>query len=201
MMALSRNKIAFFDFDGTITASDSLIKFIRYAAGEVKTAWGLLLLSPMFVAYKIKLIPNYKAKQYILSHFFKGMDEQQFQKIAQEYSLNHIDTIVRSKAMATIAWHKAQGHTVAVVSASIENWLKPWCDKNGLDLIATRLQINNGKLTGEFATQNCYGIEKVNRIKERYNLAEYNSIYAYGDDLGDKEMLGIANERYYKHFE
>ncbi len=70
--------ITLFDFDGTITTDDSLIKFIRFVVGDVKTAWGMILLSPMLIIYKLKLIPNYKAKQIMLSYFFKGMDEQLF---------------------------------------------------------------------------------------------------------------------------
>ncbi len=71
------NKIALFDFDGTITTDDSLIKLIRFVVGDVKTIWGMLLLSLMLITYKLKLIPNYKAKQWMLSYFFKGMNEQQ----------------------------------------------------------------------------------------------------------------------------
>jgi len=33
-----------------------------------------------------------------------------------------------------------------------------------------------------------------------YNLSEYNTIYAYGDSRGDKELLGLADERFYKPF-
>ena len=55
-------KIAFFDFDGTITTDDSLIKFIRFAVGDFKMMLGMFLLSPMLVAFS-KIIPNYsKAK-------------------------------------------------------------------------------------------------------------------------------------------
>ncbi len=72
------NKIALFDFDGTITTADSLIKFIRHAKGDMQTTLGMLLLSPMLIVYKLKLIPNYKAKQMMLSYFFKSMSEEQF---------------------------------------------------------------------------------------------------------------------------
>ena len=44
------------------------------------------------------------------------------------------------------------------------------------------------------------GAEKVNRIKEKYTLDEYEYIYAYGDSRGDKEMLTIAHEQHYKPF-
>ena len=86
--------LSLFDFDGTITTDDSLIKFIRFAVGDIKAAWGMFLLSPMLITYKLKIIPNYKAKQWMLSYFFKGMDGQQFLKDAEEYSLNHIDTML-----------------------------------------------------------------------------------------------------------
>ena len=117
--------LALFDFDGTITTDDSLIKFIRFVVGDAKFILGMTVLSPMLITYKLKLIPNYKAKQMMLSYFFKGMSEEQFQTIAQEYSLKHIDTILRPKAMERIAWHKKQGHKIVIVSASIECWLKP----------------------------------------------------------------------------
>ena len=194
------NKISLFDFDGTITTDDSLIKFIRFVVGDVKAAWGMLLLSPMLITYKLKLIPNYKAKQWMLSYFFKGMDEKQFLKDAEEYSLNHIDKMLRPKAMEKIAWHIEQHHKVVVVSASMECWLKPWCNKNGLDVIATKIEIKDGMVTGNFLCQNCYGIEKANRVKEAYDLSDYDYIYAYGDTRGDKELLALADESFYKPF-
>jgi len=192
--------LALFDFDGTITTDDSLIKFIRFVVDDTKFALGMAVLSPMLTAYKLKLIPNYKAKQYMLSYFFKGMREEKFMQVANEYSLNHIDTILRPKAMEKIAWHKEQGHKIVIVSASIECWLKPWCDKHNLDLIATKLEIKDGIVTGKFLSKNCYGIEKANRVHEQYNLDDYDHIYAYGDSRGDKELLALADESFYKPF-
>ncbi len=193
-------KLALFDFDGTITTDDSLIKFICFVVGDAKFIWGMVLLSPMLTVYKLKLIPNYKAKQYMLSYFFKGMREEKFMQVANEYSLKHIDTILRPKAMEKIAWHKEQGHKIVIVSASIECWLKPWCDENNLDLIATKLEIKEGNITGKFLTKNCYGIEKANRVQEAYNLSDYDHTYAYGDSRGDRELLELAYESFYKPF-
>ena len=192
--------LALFDFDGTITTDDSLLKFIRFVVGDRRFLLGLVVLSPMLVLYKFKLIPNYKAKQYMLSWFFKGMSKDSFLKVANEYSLVHIDKILRPKAIEKINWHKNQGHKVVVVSASIECWLRPWCEKNGLELIATKLEIKDDIVTGKLLSKNCYGVEKVNRIKELYNIEKYDYIYAYGDSSGDKQMLELAHEKFYKPF-
>ena len=69
-----------------------------------------------------------------------------------------------------------------------------------MELIATKLASENNRLTGKFATKNCSGVEKLNRIKENYNLDNYKTIYAYGNSKGDKEMLTIADKKFYKYF-
>ena len=43
-------------------------------------------------------------------------------------------------------------------------------------------------------------IEKGNRVKEAYNLDDYDRIYAYGDSRGDKELLELADKSFYKPF-
>jgi phosphatidylglycerophosphatase C len=195
-----KKKLALFDFDGTITGKDSLPDFIQHAVGRAAYWSGLLRLSPILAAYTLKIIPNNIAKERLLAHFFAGWDAEHFQKIADQYALSRIDSIVRPEAVERMRRHQAQGDTVVVVSASMESWLQKWCELRQADLIATQLEIRAGKLTGRFATKNCYGIEKVNRIRERYNLAAYSSIHAYGDSRGDKEMLKIATVRHYREF-
>ena len=193
-------KIAFFDFDGTITTQDSLPDFIKFAIGKPKYYLGLCLLSPILLAYVLKLLPNHSAKEKMISYFFKGWPEKNFQTGADEYAALQIDKIVRPKALEKLRWHQEQGHKVVIVSASMKSWLKQWCDTQNVELISTQLEIKQGKLTGKFATKNCHGKEKVNRIKEQYSLQDYSYIYAYGDSSGDKDMLKLANEAFYKPF-
>ena len=193
-------RLALFDFDGTITTKDSMVEFILYAVGRRAYYLGLFKLSPILVAYKLKLYPNDKAKEKFLAHFFKKMEIKRFQELIIGYSSNEIDKIVRKKAIEKIYWHKKQGDKVVVISASIECWLKPWCDRQNIRLIATKLEILDGKFTGKFSTKNCYGEEKVNRIRESYHMEEYSHIYAYGDSNGDRELLALADESFYKPF-
>lgn len=194
------SKIAFFDFDGTITSKDSFIEFIRFTHGDIKFFIGFLVLSPMLIAYKLKIIPNYIAKEKVLKYFFGGISRSDFEKLAQKYSLTCIDSIVKKSALERLEWHKSQGHKIVIVSASIDSWLRPWCEKNDIELIATKLKCVNDKITGKLSTKNCHGQEKANRIKEIYSLNEYNYIYAYGDSKGDKGMLSLADKSYCKYF-
>jgi len=190
--------LALFDFDGTITIKDSLPDFIKFAIGVRSYYFGLLLLSPMLVAFKLGVISNDIAKEKLISYFFKGWNHAYFQQVADQYSIKRIDKITKPEAMERIAWHQHQGHTVVIVSASLECWLKKWCNSKKLDLIATRLETADGQLTGYFAGKNCHGDEKVKRICAAYNLEDFDYIYAYGDNKSDKPMLALADRAYYR---
>lgn len=199
-MRSGKRVVALFDFDGTITRNDSLIEFILYAKGLRRFVMGFFLMSPVILSYKIGLIPNHRAKQIVISHFFKGMPEDRFKEKAGEYALLRIAGNVRKPAMERLRWHRKEGHRVIVVSASMECWLEKWCDKNGFELIGTRLEYSNGVVTGNFATKNCYGPEKVARVKELLDLSSCDTIYAYGDSRGDRELLEIADRKFFKPF-
>lgn len=192
--------LALFDFDGTITNKDSMGEFIKYAIGKRKYYLSLLILSPILFLYFLKIMPNDKSKERLFSYFFKGWSYKNFQKIADAFSENRIDQIIRQPALDRIRWHQEQDHKVVIVTASLENWIKKWTDKKNMQLIATKLEIKDNKISGHFATKNCYGAEKVRRIKNKYNLNNYKSIYSYGDSKGDQDMLSIADQKFYKSF-
>jgi len=185
--------IAFFDFDGTITTNDSFIKFIRYCKGSIGFYRGIFLNSPVLLAFKVGLIPNWKAKEKLFSFFFKGMPENEIIKKGITFSDKILPRIIQPKALEELDKLKKSNTKIVVVTASFAIWVKPWCDQNNFELIATEHEVNSGKLTGKIKGKNCYGIEKVNRIKNQYNLQDYSLIYAYGNDNADLAMLDLAD--------
>lgn len=195
---IPKNTLALFDFDGTITFRDSLIDFIKFAVGYSRFLRGILLLSPVIFAYKLKTLPNWKAKEAVLTHFFGGWNSKLFDEKAMQYGSRKLPDIVRKVAFERLLFHKDAGHEIVIVSASIENYLKHWCKKYDFGLIATKLEVVDSKITGRISGKNCYGAEKIKRIKERLNLAHFESIYAYGDSPGDFDMQRLANEKYYR---
>lgn len=196
-------RIAFFDFDGTITRSDTLLEFIKFARGPLRFYLGFALNSPWLVAYKLKLISNQAAKERILTWFFGKLPVSSFQEICDRFSDGPLSSLIRPKALEEVRSHIDKGAVVVIVSASPGNWISGWAGKVGASLIATRLETRtdgNERLTGRIQGANCYGEEKVHRILAAYNLSDYAEIYTYGDSSGDKPMLRLGNKSFYKPF-
>jgi len=192
--------IAFFDFDGTITKKDTLLEFIKFTKGSFGFYLGFLLNLPYLIAYKLKIISNQSAKEKVLRFFFHGIAIEEFNRRCQEFAEQVVPKLVRTKALDEIERLKAMDIKVVVVSASPENWVEQWTKRLGLELIASRLEVSGGKVTGKILGKNCHGDEKVVRIKEVYDLTNYNIIAAYGDSGGDKPMLALADQAHYRPF-
>ncbi len=193
-------RIAFFDFDGTITSKDTLLEIIKFQKGTLWFYIGLLIISPYIIAYKFKLISNQSAKEKVLKYFFGGTDEKKFQLACDSFAAEKLPALIRTKALHEIKKHLALGSEIVIVTASASNWFRQWSNEYNIKIISSVLEIDNNKITGRLIGKNCYGNEKVSLIKQHYNLHEYNEIYCYGDTSGDTPMLELGSIAFYKPF-
>lgn len=194
--------VAAFDFDGTITSRDTLGAFIRFSFGNRRFLLGLLRCMSFLVAYKCRLYPNWKAKQRLFGCFFSGMALGEFDLLCRAFYRARGNDLIRPAARECVNGHLRQGHDVVIVSASMDNWVLPFAESLGIKHVAgTQVEVaSDGRLTGRFATPNCYGAEKVRRLLCLFPDRESYRLVAYGDSSGDRELLAYADEAYYKPF-
>ncbi|MGP1491805.1 MAG: HAD family hydrolase [Prevotella fusca] len=195
-------KIYAFDFDGTLTTKDTLLEFIRFAKGSGLMYAGFLLFSPLLILMKLHLYPNWKAKQKIFSWFFKGMKINEFDYLCRTFAQQN-QHLLRPEGKEKIRKILEEDDiTVLVISASIDNWVRPFFDEFGenIRVIGTQIEIKTDRVTGRFTTKNCYGQEKVNRLKALYPQRETYELIAFGDSRGDKKLLAYADKGFYKPF-
>jgi len=195
-----KREIAFFDFDGTITVKDTFLEFIKFSKGNLRFYLGFLLNSPYLVGYKIRLIPNQKAKEKVLQFFFKNTPVSVFNEQCEHFAEEVLPKLIRPKALEEIKKLKGENAIIVVVSASPENWIQNWARKMGLELLASKLEVHEGRITGNLLGKNCHGKEKVRRIMEKYSVSEFTTIYAYGDTKGDLDMMKLAHNSFYRPF-
>jgi len=193
-------KIAFFDFDGTITTRDSLLEMIKFLKGSTAYYTGILLNMPWFIAHQIHFISGDLLKEKILTYFFSGISEDIFQEQCDLFADRILPSIIRPAAVTEMDRLRKEGYDVVIVSASAENWIRKFAKRMSVELIATKLQVKNGLITGKIEGKNCKGEQKVICIKGRWDLKSYDEIYAYGDSPADKPMMALATRSFYKPF-
>ena len=217
-----KKKLYCFDFDGTLTTSDTLLEFIRYAKGTARFLMVFLMYSPLLILMKLHLFPNWKAKQLIFAHLFAGMRIEKFNALCRDFAEKY-QHLLRPKGVTLVHEALVAGAQVFIVSASIDNWVRPFFKVRGLDgvrVLGTQIEVIDGRLTGKFKSNNCYGAEKVHRITEAlsaspsatfpastsslastasFDRSQYE-IEAFGDSRGDQEMLAFADKGHYKPF-
>lgn len=199
---MEKRHIAVFDFDGTLTTKDTLLEFIRFAFGTRRMLCGFLRYSPHIVLMKLHLYNNSRCKEHVLSWFFGGMPYEEFAELGMRFAAQ-ADGLLRRDTVTLLQRHIAAGDTVYVISASAEEWVRPVCEQFGMKseacpngiarVMGTRLEVVDGKLTGRYASPNCYGKEKVTRLLEVEPHREEYHLTAYGDSRGDKEMFDFAD--------
>lgn len=190
--------LALFDFDGTITTSDTWTPFMRLSVRPARIIAGQVLLAPVLVGHRLGMISSSAGRRAAVRIGFKGENAAAIRRLGVQYAATVLPGKVRPAALERIAWHQARGDQIVIVSASLDVYLLPWCASRGLDCVCTVLEERGGKLTGRYLRGDCTAAEKVRRLRERYELGRYATVYAYGDSGEDREMLELAQRKYYR---
>lgn len=194
--------VAAFDFDGTLTRRDTLFPFLLHVSGPLAFSFKFISLLPTLTAYALGMLRNDIAKQRVLRRFFANMPQSAIQQHALSFATLKLPALLRNEAMHRLAWHTQQGHRCIVVSASLENYLKPWASTVGFtNVLGSQLEIlANGTASGNLHGENCFGAEKMRRLETLLGPRDGYILYAYGDSNGDKALLSAADYPFYKSF-
>lgn len=188
--------IALFDFDGTITDADMFSKFIKYSVKKRRfILWGCAIL-PFFIAYKIGLFPARILRPMVAYIAFKGRTVASVESLGAQYAQQIIPLYLRGIAMDKIKWHLNRGDTVVLVSASLDLYLKFWCEAMKITLICSEMEKTHTRYSGRYVAGDCSGESKAKRVQALFTLGNYQRVYAYGDTHEDLAMLALADEAY-----
>ncbi len=190
--------LALFDFDGTITTRGTYPGFVRFAIRPRRKVVAGIILGPLIVGYRVGLVSDRAIRKAMSRVVFQGEQPERLRRLGERYAAEVLSGLLRPAALEKIAWHKARGDVVVVVSASLDVYLEPWCANMGVDVICTRLEADGGRVTGRYLRGDCCGLEKASRIRERYALDEYGTVYGYGDTEEDREMLALADRKFFR---
>lgn len=189
--------LALFDFDNTLTDGDSFVRFLRRVATPSQLARAKWTIGPWLLGYKAGLLSPKGIRARATKVTFSGRDAAEIAAHGQAHACDTLPAMQRPGMMRRLEWHRSQGHDIAVVSGSLDTYLRPWCERYGLAFICNRLETEGGRLTGRYAGGDI-APHKVEAIRARFDLSRYQRIHAYGDSCEDKPMLALAHERWFR---
>jgi len=194
-------EIVVFDFDGTITTDDTFRLFLRYYAGTAKWVVNILLLLPIFIGYGLKIVDRNQAKIHVTRRFFKNAPTAKLNARATDFAKEIIPGLIRPQAQACLDSKKTDSESLYICSASIAPYLRAWGESQNIhNILATELETDGDRYTGEIKGWNIWGEGKIRRILAEFAPHPVHIMEAYGDSRGDREMLHAAKASYYRPF-
>ncbi|MFC5430959.1 HAD family hydrolase [Paraburkholderia denitrificans] len=191
---MSDRVVAAFDFDGTITTTDSFRAFLLATGGPLRFAVAALRCLPWLVG----IAPGWSERGPTKARFMYAMlgpaRRETIEAAAQRFVDTRLPALLRPEMLARVREHQALGHEVVLVSASPSVYLRKWAATVGIGtVLSSELEWRDGVYTGRLAGLNCWGPEKVARLRAWWGERAPATLYAYGDSRGDREMAGLAD--------
>jgi HAD superfamily hydrolase (TIGR01490 family) len=189
-----RRPVAAFDFDGTIARRDTLMPFLASVAGRTAFTRAALGRAPQLLRVVAGRADRDAEKEVLVGRLLAGRAAADVAMAGVAYA----DRLwaaqrFRPEMLERLAWHRAEGHRIVIVSASLDTYLAPLAPRLGVDhVISCSLAAEDGVLTGTLLGGNVRGAEKVRRL-ESWLAGAQVELWAYGDSAGDDELLARAD--------
>jgi len=193
----SHRSAAFFDLDKTIIAKSSSLAFSKpFQAGGLITRGAMLRSAYAQFVYLVGGADHDQMEKIraFMSQLVEGWDVETVKEIVAETLHHVVDPIVYDEAVSLMEEHRANGRDVVIVSTSGAEVVEPIGEMLGADdVIASRLEIVDGKYTGEIEYY-AYAEEKAHAIQaiaadRGYDLEQ---CFAYSDSITDAPMLEVV---------
>lgn len=175
-------KVNVYDFDKTIYDGDSTIDFYKFCLKKNKK---IIILLPIQLFYMFLYLIKLKDKKDMKEKFFSFLKyiDNIDKYLVEFWNLNY------NKIKG---WYIDKNHDKDIIISASPKFL--------LEIPTNKLKVKKtiativDKKTGRFLSANCYGQEKVNRLKKEYSDVIIEEMYT--DSLSDKPLLNCAIKGY-----
>lgn len=188
---------AFFDVDGTLTATNVLMPLALFMKANLPKWRYLLWLGKLTCHIPVYFVADQIDRRVFVKMFFRqygGINSEQAKAWHQENFEVLFKPRVYADAIRQIQWHRERGHKIVFVTGGADFVVKPFADWMGADLIAARLEEMDGKFTGRLIGEPLIGEGKARSVlvyADEHKI-DLTKSYAYGDSKSDAPMLACV---------
>jgi HAD superfamily hydrolase (TIGR01490 family) len=184
---------ALFDMDRTLLDASSGQLYARYLVrhglmgrGELARVTWWSLLNRLGLLRMENLIPRLLAEA-------AGDDEAEMRELCDRWFAEDVLPHITERGQQRLEEHRAEGHVVAIVSASTQYVVRPMARYLGIagQYVCTHLESADGRLTGRVLPPVCYGVGKVvwaERFAAEHGVDLSASTF-YTDSISDRPLL------------
>ncbi|MCS7224755.1 MAG: HAD-IB family hydrolase [Armatimonadetes bacterium] len=185
---------AFFDCDGTLTRTTVVDPLVWYQTSRLSSVQRLSWLARLLLRAPALYLAERKDREAFVHLFFESYRGLRWDEVSAWHEEHFEETLRRRvvvDGLKTLRWHQDQGHSIVLVTGGLDFVVRPLAQWLTADLIATRLEVKGGVLTGRVEGKPVVGEEKARRMQQL--AAERGWVlrqcYAYGDSISDQQML------------
>ena len=162
----TERELAVFDLDGTLTRSDTLLPFLLFACGTLASSPGCRGRCPGYWGWRCDWCRATARRPARAARVSRRHAARRARAGGEAFARERLPGLLRPQAVERLAWHRARGHRLALLTASLDLYVSPWARAAGFDdVLATRAAWDgNGRFAG-VAAENCRGEEKVRRLR------------------------------------
>ncbi|WP_026941600.1 HAD family hydrolase [Hellea balneolensis] len=195
------SNIAVFDLDYTLTIRGTWGRFVVKTVKYKPWLWLPLAFSAGFTQWRYKQghLPRIRVKQAMMRWSMVGKSREVLEQLAKEFAETEVTHGLRPGAVKALEAHRAQGDVIIIASAAVDLIVSPIAKRLGIEhWVATDMKWESEKLAPEFASDNCYGPQKLLRLKqllaESPELKQNNThITMYTDSYSDIDILRFCD--------
>jgi len=190
---------AFFDMDGTLTATNVIFAYRAFVAERLPPGARLgRTLRLLFDAPRLLALEMFSRRRFNLAFYrhYRGIARADFAAWAREVFRPRLRARLFPAAAAELARHRAEGRPVVIVTGSPREVVAPFAAELGVtDLITVTLLEADGRFTGELAGREPNAEAERARLVREYAAARGIALadsWAYGDSVSDAAMLALV---------
>lgn len=193
----TKQVVAIFDLDGTITKCDTYVAFLIGFLKEnpARVVRSALLPFAVFL-YLLGWRDNRWLKVTFLRTIAGGASREEIARSVDILVSRLIGNELRPGAIEAIQYHRRKGHVLVLATASMDFYAEKIGSRLGFDQVISTLAAwdTQNRLTGGLCGNNCYGTNKLDRIKMALGpgQCEWHKI-VYSDHHSDLPMMEWAN--------
>jgi HAD superfamily hydrolase (TIGR01490 family) len=187
------NELVIFDLDDTLLSGQSQEELLRYLrhAGLVP-ALTFVLFSFWIVAYRLGCIRDPERVMRKAYRLLKGKSAADIEEHMRHLFSSRLRALLYTEGVSLLERHKRDGRVVLLLSNSPDFLVHKVAAYLGIPhVIATRLEVRNGRFTGNIVGAVVYGKQKLCEAESfaRERGIHLATAWAYGDHSSDLHLL------------